>query len=138
MCAHCSGTEMFRFETANFVIRAVIMPDSDIDTSFDETPETAEMLESGALEGFGTIVTVETKEGVVLGSDSLWGSIYENPREFFTAHRDPNPMNRNCMFMREVKGHNVCICHYFPGMVSEAIRNARNACAKIELRQRRI
>ncbi len=136
MSAFCNQTEMFRFETKNFVIRAAIFPDVDVDTSFDETGETAENIESGLWEAFGTIVTVETKEGVELGSDILCGSIYENPHEFFTAHRDSNPMSRNCSAMRTVNGQNSCICHYFPEMIREAIRNARNTCAKIELRQR--
>ena len=116
--------EMYRFETASFVVRALIVPDDDVDISFDETGETAEKLASGEWQAFGTIIRVE-HAGVLLGQDSLWGSIYADPREFFTAHRDADPLNRNCSIMRAAKGANVCICHYFPDMVRCAIDDAR-------------
>ena len=118
-------TEMFRFETANFVVCATIQPDQDVDTSFDETSETNDKLNSGEWQAFGTIVTVSTRDGVELGSSSLWGSIYADPNEFFTSHRDADPLNRNSSIMRAAKGQNTSICHYFPGMVSEAISEAR-------------
>ena len=121
-------TEMFRFETANFVIRATIQTDYDVDISYDETDETRDKLESGEWQSFGTIVTVSHK-GIELGQDSLWGSIYADPREFFTSHRDSDPLNRNCSIMRKAKGDNVSICHYFPDMIRGAIAQARNALA---------
>ena len=79
--------EMFKFETANFVVRAVIEPDDDVDLSFDETNETAEKVASGEWQCFGTIVTVSTRDGIELGKDSIWGSVYENPADFFKEHR---------------------------------------------------
>jgi hypothetical protein len=39
-------------------------------------------------------------------------------------------MNRNCSIMRAARGGNVCICHYFPGMVAEAINAARKGVLK--------
>ena len=78
-----NGVEMYRFETANFVVSAEIYPDEYVDTSWDETGETQANLESGLWCAFGTIVTVETRNGTVLGEDSIWGSIYENPSDFF-------------------------------------------------------
>lgn len=120
-------TEMYRFETANFVIRAVIVPDDEYEA---DDAETRENLDSGLWQVFGTIVTVTCKaNGHVLSEDSLWGSVYSDPSEFFTAHRDSDPMNRNCSAMRAARGGKVSICHYFPGMVSEAIHGAREAYA---------
>jgi hypothetical protein len=120
-------TEMFRFETASFVVRATVQEDSDVDVSFDETSETRDKLNSGEWQAFGTIVTVE-HNGRVLGESSLWGSIYAKPAEFFDAHRAPDPMERNCSIMRAAKGR-VAICHYFPDMVREAIGEARKTLA---------
>ncbi|MGY3615690.1 hypothetical protein [Bradyrhizobium sp. USDA 10063] len=116
---------MFRFETANFIVSATIRPDHDVDISFDETDETASKLESGEWQAFTTTITVMIGSGIELGSDTLCGSIYADPAEFFSSHRDPNPMNRNCSIMRAAQGDKRVICHYFPDMVREAIRNAR-------------
>jgi hypothetical protein len=124
MCRN-NETEMFRFETANFIVRATIQPDNDVDTSFDETGETDAKLSSGEYQSFGTIVRVATRDGIELGCDSLWGSIYANPRDFFADHRNSDAMNRNSSIMRAAQGENVAICHYFPDMVREAIRDAR-------------
>jgi hypothetical protein len=101
---------MFCFETANFVVRAVIVDDSDVDISYDETSETRDKLDSGEWQAFGTIVTVEHK-GLVLGESSLWGSIYAKPADFFTEHR-------GC-------GYRGSVGSYFPDMVREAISMAR-------------
>lgn len=124
-------TEMFRFETANFIVRATIEPDEDLDLSWDEDGETCSKLVSGEYEAFGTVVTVRTRSGTLLAETSLWGSIYAKPADFFSAHRDPNPMNRNCMAMREARSSSAVICHYFPSLVSEAISDARKALATL-------
>ena len=123
-------TEMFRFETANFVVRATMESDWDVDISFDETSETRDKLDSGEWQAFGTVVTVEL-DGAILGTSSLWGSIYADPAEFFDAHRAPDPMHRNCSLMRAAKGDRVAICHYFPDMVREAIGEARKTLATL-------
>jgi hypothetical protein len=117
---------MWQFKTARFVITARIVADEFVDTSFDETGETAEKISSGEWFAFNTTVTVALRNGAELGSDTLCGSIYETPREFFTAHRDADPMNRNCSIMRAKRG-DLTICHYFPDMVRNAISEARNA-----------
>lgn len=113
---------MYRFEIGSITVRATIEPDYDVDLSWDETGETAEKLESGEWGAFGTIVTVE-RNGHVIGEYSLWGSIYADPTEFFTAHRDPDPANRNCSVSGRPDG--TAICHYFPDMVRSAIADAR-------------
>jgi hypothetical protein len=116
---------MYRFETARFIVTATVQHDADVDVSFDETGETADKLDSGEWQAFGMIVRVCTRDGFELGRDSLWGNIYADPREFFESHRDADPMNRNCSAMRKANGENVVVCHYFPGMVKDAISDAR-------------
>lgn len=99
----------------------------------DEDGEIQRQLDNGSLVQFDSRVVVEL-DGVEIASDHLGASVYD-PRtadEFWTAHRDPDPMNRNCSIMRasHPAGPNVSMCHYFPGMVREAIREARKHLAK--------
>jgi hypothetical protein len=121
--------EMFRFETANFIVRATIEPDSDLDLSWDEDGSVTDALDRGLFQSFCTVVTVSTKDGIELGRDILGGSIYEKPAEFFSDYRSADPMNRNCSAMREANGGNVVIGHYFPDMVRNAISEARKRLA---------
>jgi hypothetical protein len=116
---------IWSFETKNFLVTASIVPDNDLDLSWDESHEIGDKLESGEYQAFGTIVSVYHK-GKEIGSDSLWGSIYSDPREFFQDHRSADPLNRNSSIMRAAKGERAVICHYFPDMVRGAIRDARN------------
>lgn len=119
MCCYSNKTEMFRFETANFLIRATIEPDSDLDLSWDKTGEVREKLSDGEYEAFGTVVTVE-HDGLVLGESSLWGSIYADPAEFFKEHVGLAAKSR-------ADGRSYGC--YFPGMISEAIGEARKTLA---------
>lgn len=118
-------TEMFRFETENFTITATIQRSEQPDTSWLNK---GQMLSYYAerLVFFDTTVEVR-KNGHVIGVDTLCESScyagHEN--EFFTGHRDTDPMQRNCSVMRAAKGENVMICHYFPSMIREAIADAR-------------
>lgn len=75
-------TVMREFRTKNFRVVCSIEPDSDVDTSFDETGETADKIESGEWEAFQTSVTVYCK-GAEIGADYLGGSIYADPADFF-------------------------------------------------------
>jgi len=119
------GEEVWRFETARFRVVARVEPeDMDPADSF-EFEEDIAAVRNGSVEWFQVLVTVETHDGRVLGRDSLGGCAYANVREFFTSHRDRDPMNRNSSIMRAKQGQNVSICHYFPGMVSEAVADAR-------------
>lgn len=129
MCG-ASKTEMFRFETDNFTVRATVEADNDVDISFDETNETRDKLASGQWTAFGTVVTVE-HEGIELGRSELWDSIYAKPHEFFSDHRGADPMNRNCSIMRAIHGGKTSICHYFPEVVKEAVWSARRTLAKM-------
>lgn len=62
-----------------------------------------------------------------IASDHLGGSVYaaKNVSEFWTSHRDADFMNRNCQPMRDARGQNVMIGHYFPDMVRTACDQAR-------------
>lgn len=121
--------EMWCFETPNVRVVAEITPDDDFECSWADE-ETLAAISDGTLSVFGTRVRV-FKAGVLVGEDSLWGSVYKRPSEFFTDHRDSDPMNRNCEPMRAAKGNNVVICHYFPDMVRTALANARENLAKL-------
>lgn len=92
----------------------------------DENGETQAKLDSGEYVAFESSVIVEL-DGEEIGRDSLYGSVYsaDSVSEFWTAHRDSDPMNRNCSIMRAARGENVVICHYFPDMVRSAVREAR-------------
>jgi hypothetical protein len=117
-------TRMYEFSIGRFTIAADITPSTDLDLSWDDTGETRDGLERGTLEAFDTKVSVSCN-GVEIASDWLCESIYSDPAEFFSDHRDRDPMNRNCSVMRAANGQNVSICHYFPGMISAAITQAR-------------
>lgn len=97
----------------------------------DEDGETQAALNRGDLVAFDSFVRVHLKNGESraepLAVESLYGSVYEKGRisAFWTDHRDPDPMNRNCSLFRKQRGENSCIAHYFPDMVREAIRAAR-------------
>ena len=116
------------FETKNF--RVTLATELEPDQTYDGDDEDGSIqadIDSGELVMFWSCVTVTHKPTKIeLGSDSLGNSVYKwnEIAEFWTAHRDPDPMNRNCSIMRAARGE-ITICHYFPGMVKEAIREAR-------------
>lgn len=89
----------------------------------DEDGETQAALDSGELIAFDSEVRVEL-DGETIGADFLGGSVYYDGREseFWTDHRDPNPEHRNTLAN---KAKRVCIGHYFPDMVRQAIAQAR-------------
>jgi len=124
-----SDNTVWEFSTRNYRVALEIMPeDLDPADSF-EFQEDIDAVRSGAVEWFQARVVVYGPDGEELGSDSLGGCAYATVREFYTSHRDRDPMNRNCSLMRVARG-NVVLCHYFPGMVTEAVAAARAAIAR--------
>jgi hypothetical protein len=130
---------VWTFRTARFSI--VLQIEQDYGYQYDgDDPEgeTQAKLDSGEYVAFDSRVRVffhSDRGPIEVGSDSLGGSVYaagEVP-EFWTAHRDPNPMNRNCSIMRanHPAGPMVAICHYFPDMVKQAIAEARATLAEL-------
>lgn len=115
---------VWKFNTEHYTIALEIDPSFDLDLSWDDTGEVSEKLESGEYTAFDSRVVVYNN-GCEIGSDSLGQSIYSDPSEFWTAHRDKNPMNRNCTIYRAKMGENHVICHYFPDMVRQAVKDAR-------------
>lgn len=117
--------EIWSFETANFKVAFEVSPeDMDPADSFQFDEDIA-AVRNGDVDWFVAWVVVYGPDGEELAYDCLGGCAYKSAREFHTGHRDPDPMNRNCSLMRAARGENVSICHYFPGMVSEAIAEAR-------------
>lgn len=123
---------VWTFKTARFVVALAIeeSPGYQYDGD-DENGETQAALDAGEFVAFDSAVTVSL-DGREIAADYLGASVYaaDDVAEFWTAHRDPDPMNRNCEAMRAARG-NCSICHYFPSMVSEAIAQARDALSHI-------
>ena len=120
---------LWEFETQRLLVKLEAEPSEFPDTSWMDDEQLAE-LESGKLAMFDAICTVYGPRGEVLGQDVLGQCSYYEPSEFVTAHRDPNPLHRNSTIYRNAKGENCVICHYFPSMVKEACREARETVAK--------
>ena len=122
---------VWEFSTKRFCVHLEITPDYGYSyDGNDEGGETQARLDNGEYVAFDSRVVVKL-DGREIGSGSLGGSIYEtnNVRQFWTAHRSADPMNRNCSIMRKSRGDNIVICHYFPDMVRTAIDKARKYLA---------
>jgi hypothetical protein len=124
---------VWSFETARFTVRLDIERDwNHCYDGDDEDGETQAKLDSGEYVAFDSRVVVEL-DGEEIGVNYLGASVYgaNDYSDFWTAHRGNDPMDRNCSVMRDARGHNVSICHYFPGMVKEAVSSARAFLAKV-------
>ncbi|UVK46767.1 hypothetical protein BPNPMPFG_002475 [Mesorhizobium sp. AR07] len=120
-----SGT-VWCFTTSRFRVLLQIEPDFNYRYDGDDLEgETQAALDSGEYVAFDSAVVVEL-DGVEIARDSLGGSVYSEDciSEFWTAHRDSDPMNRNCSIMRAARGGNVSICHYFPDMVRQPLKHS--------------
>lgn len=133
MCMRCGLETIWCFHTRHFVVRLELERQYGYKYDGDDPDgETQAKLDAGEYVAFDSAVRViHRPTGIELGADYLGGSVYAAATiaEFWTAHRDPNPAHRNCSLMRAARGDNVCIGHYFPGMVSDAIRDARRTLA---------
>lgn len=107
---------MRTFTAGRFTVKAMIEPDYDTDLSWDETGETVDKLNSGEWFAFQTKVAVYL-DSHEIAADYLGGSIYAEPRDFFTEHLGMN-----------AKGHG----SYFSDMVREAIREAREYVRQLQ------
>jgi hypothetical protein len=121
-----NGT-VWEFKTARFTVSLMLRREFGYQyDGDDEGGETQANLDTGEYVAFSNFVYVEL-DGTIIASDSLFCSVYaaDEVEQFWTAHRDPDAMNRNCSLMRAARGANVCIGHHFPDMVRNAIREAR-------------
>lgn len=100
------------------------MEDSDVDLSWDDDGSVRAGLESGRFQHFGVVATVYCR-GSEIGSDSLWGCIYESPRDFMDhvgiRHYSPKP---------GVIPEGQC-GSYFSNMVRIAISEARKSLSTL-------
>ena len=109
---------IYKFNTRNFEVRVDAMEENYPDLSFDETGETAEMIERGDWLCFAVRASVSFN-GMELAEDYLGNCIYENTRDF----RDHFGMRQN--------SHD----SYFSDMIREVISEARkkiNSLPKIK------
>ena len=100
---------VWEFRTPQFRVALEIWPeDMDPADSF-EFQDDIDAVRNGAVEWFHAEVSVYYVEPNGserrIGFDSLGGCAYNTVREFYTSHRDADPMNRNCSIMRAVKGN---------------------------------
>lgn len=122
-----TSSPVWTFRTKNFTIALRVERDRRYRYDGDDPEgETQAMIDAGDLVAFNSYLTVEY-DGEVIGCDSLYGSVYQADQvpDFWRDHRGADPMNRNSSIMRAKRGENVAICHYFPGMVMQAVHDAR-------------
>lgn len=112
---------IWRFETARFAVTLDCQPEQDPDLSWDDTGEIKAKLESGELENFTFRVAVWF-DGRKIAADYLGNSIYSDARDFGREHIGLAAKSR-----RDGRNYGC----YFPGMVSEAIAEARKALSNI-------
>ena len=118
---------VWEFATANFrVVLRTEPEDSDPADSFQFEEDIA-VVRSGAVEWFRAGVIVFGPDDEELAADWLYRCAYTSTREFYTSHWDSPYKSRNTL---ELKARKTVICHYFPGMATGAIAEARIAAAK--------
>ena len=111
----------WQFKTARFTIALEIAPEEMDPADSFQFDDDIEAVRNGDIAWFVARVSVYL-DGERLASDTLGGCAYKTIREFYTAHRDLDPANRNTI--ETLKTHT--ICHYFPSMVREAVSQARH------------
>jgi len=120
----------WQFDTAKYRIIFATAPELEPYDGEDIDGSIRDAINNGTFAWFIARVTVVAKEtGYVIGADYLGMCCYNSVEEFLTSHRDDDDMNRNCSTMRNKRGSNVVICHYFPSMVLQAIEEARRTLA---------
>lgn len=122
MCDLKSET-MWAFNTAHFRVVWSITPCYDLDLSWDESGEVAGQITRGELDAFDSAIKVYHRPtGLELGAAYLGQSIYANPAEF-RDHIGIKAKSR-----RDGRNYG----SYFPGMVREAIAEARATLAQLK------
>lgn len=112
--------EIWRFETASFIVACSVTDEYDLDLSWDEDGRTKRELDAGRLEAFVAKVECFWSNGtqtILLADDHLGGCIYKSPEEFVGVHRGGVP---GCG-------------DYFSDMVKEVLDGARRQSARCPL-----
>jgi hypothetical protein len=93
---------IYKFNTRNFEVRVDALEEHSPDFSFDETGETAHMVESGELQCFTVKATLFFR-GMEIAQDYLGNCIYENTRDFRNHFG-----NRSGSYFSDMVKHVVC------------------------------
>lgn len=115
---------VWSFSTKEFLVALEISPEEMDPADSFEFEDDINAVRNGHVEWFCARVAVY-KNSHLVGSDTLGGCAYNTIEEFYTSHRNSDPMNRNCTIMRKKFSDKMTICHYFPSMVQQAIDDAR-------------
>lgn len=120
------------FATRDFLVTFDREEENDDPADHFDDPADVEFAREGGWNWFAAVVRVwlidpVTGEADLVGADYLGGCSYRNRADFVAAHRDPDPMNRNCEAYRARHGSSAAVGHYFPDMVRLACREAREA-----------
>ena len=118
---------VWEFNTARLSVKLNLTRDRRF--RYDGTDDDGEIqakLDRGDYIAFDSELVVEL-DGEEIAADYLGGSVYSwsNVHDFYTGHRDPDPMRRACSLNPRNIGH------YFPDMVREACKEARAKLAKL-------
>jgi len=106
---------IYTFHTRNFTIKVDAMEENYPDLSWDETGETAEMIERGDWLCFAVKATLSFR-GMEIAEDYLGNCIHENTRDF-----------RDHLGIAKHKG----VGSYFSQMIRNVIEEGRNTLALI-------
>lgn len=112
---------MREWHTAQFRVVAEAMNDDDPDMSWDDDGTCAAAIERGELMLFGVRVRVIHDTLGVVGSDSIWGCIYESPSAFMD-HKECAAETRKL----RAQGSNAVVGSYFSDLIAGAISEARS------------
>ena len=115
----------WRFATNRFEVELQVWPETFPPEDVMDSKETIDAVHNGELEWFSARVVVLLDGDLEIAYDSLGCCVYVDADEFYTAHRDPDPMNRNCTIMHAEKGEDIFIGHNFPDMVRGVVADAR-------------
>jgi hypothetical protein len=118
----------WQFKTRNFIVMLDIERKRNYRYDGDDDGETQAGLDSGEIVAFdATVYVILRNEDDPIAASHMSGHVYkaDDVPAFWTDHRGPDPMNRNCSLQRP----GVSICHYFPDMVRDAIWDARKELA---------
>ena len=124
---------IWEFRTRHFLVTFDVTPEEFDPADSFEFAEDIEAVRSSAVDWFTARVAVHLLDGrgdrgAIVGADYLGACAYASPQEFRESHfRSPDDA-RNTLAL---KAQNRAICDYFPSMIGEAVKAARQNCAGI-------
>ena len=129
---------LWSFETARYTVAFFALEeDADPADLMDNNNEIERIRNSSNPAGwFCAAIGVYDEHGKLIGSDYLGACSYGSFREFYSDHRNSNQAHRNCSVqqwysrkdgrkLKSPRRTKYVVCHYFPGMVREAISEAK-------------